>query len=107
MGLRANPDPVDSPEWQQARAGLESYYATQEWLLAGRDWLAGEYSYADIAFFMAQFFAARHTVPMSAAHPGLLAWRRRMAARPAVAVVIGQMAAYLRGIGYPVPDFGA
>jgi glutathione S-transferase len=106
MGLRAQPDPVDSPEWIQARQGLESYYARVERLLAGREYLAGEYSYADIAFYMAQFFAARHTVPMGAAHPGLLAWRRRMAARPAVAVVIGQMAAYLRGIGYPVPDFG-
>jgi glutathione S-transferase len=107
MGLRALPDPVDSPEWIQARQGLESYYARVERLLAGREYLAGEYSYADIAFYMAQFFAARHTVPMGAAHPELLAWRRRMAARPAVAVVIGQMAVYLRGIGYPVPDFGA
>jgi glutathione S-transferase len=107
MGLRAKPDPVDSPEWLQAREGLERYYATQERLLAGGDWLAGQYTYADIAFYMAQFFAARHTVPLGAAHPRLLAWRRRMAARPAVAVVIGQMAAYLRGIDYPVPDFGA
>jgi glutathione S-transferase len=107
MGMRAQPDPVESPEWIQARQGLESHYAKLERLLAGRDYLAGEYSYADIAFYMAQFFAARHTVPMGAAHPQLLEWRRRMAARPAVGAVIGQMAAYLRGIGYPVPDFGA
>jgi len=107
MGLRAQPDPVDSPEWIQARAGLESYYTKQELLLAGREYLAGDYSYADIAFYMAQFFAARHTVPMSADQPNLLAWRRRMAARPAVRSVIGQMAAYLRGIDYPVPDYGA
>ena len=107
MGMRAKPDPVDSPEWIQAREGLENYYARLEQLLAGRDYLAGDYGYADIAFYMAQFFAARHTVPMGAAHPRLLAWRRRMAARPAVGVVIGQMAAYLRQIDYPVPDFGA
>ena len=80
MGLRAQPDPVDSPEWIQAREGLERYYESQERLLAGRDWLAGEYSYADIAFYMAEFLPARHTVPMGAAHPQLLAWRRRMAA---------------------------
>ena len=30
-----------------------------------------------------------------------------MAARPAVAAVIGRMAAYLREIDYPVPDYGA
>ncbi len=106
MGLRAKPDPIDSPEWIQARESLEGYYARLERLLAGRDWLAGDYSYADIAFYMAKFFAARHTVPMGPGHPGLLAWRRRMAARPAVAAVIGPMAAYLRGIDYPVPDFG-
>ncbi|MEO8062430.1 MAG: glutathione S-transferase family protein [Pseudomonadota bacterium] len=106
MGLRAKPDPVDSPAWIQARQGLESYYAKQELLLAGREYLAGEYSYADIAFYIAQFFAARHTVPISADQPHLLAWRRRMAARPAVRVVIGQMAAYLHSIDYPVPDYG-
>ena len=106
MGLRAQPDPVDAPEWIQAREGIERYYAAQEQLLAGRDYLAGEYSYADIAFYMAQFFAARHTVPMGAAVPNLLAWRRRMAARPAVTVVIGRMAGYLRSIDYPVPDYG-
>jgi len=107
MGMRAKPDPVDSPEWIQAREGLENYYARLEQLLAGRDYLAGDYGYADIAFYMAQFFAARHTVPMGADHPRLIAWRRRIAARPAVGVVIGQMAAYLRQIDYPVPDFGA
>lgn len=106
MGLRAKPDPVDSPEWIQAREGIERYYAAQERLLGGGEYLAGEYGYADIAFYMAQFFAARHTVPMGAAVPKLLAWRRRMAVRPAVAVVIGRMAAYLRSIDYPLPDYG-
>ena len=107
MGMRAQPDPVESPEWIQARAGIENYYAKLEALLAGRDYLAGAYTFADIAFYMAQFFAARHTIPMTSAHPGLMAWRRRMAARPAVRPVIDRMAAYLRGIDYPVPDYGA
>ncbi len=106
MGLRASPDPVDSPEWLQARAGIEACYAKLERLLDGRDWLAGSYTYADIGFYMAQFFAARHTVPMTAEAPNLLAWRRRMAARPAVRVVIDRMADYLRSIEYPVPDYG-
>ena len=106
MGMRAKPDPVESPEWMQAREGIEGYYAKLELLLAGRDYLAGDFSYADIAFYMAQFFAARHTVPMSGAHSRLLTWRRRMAARPAVRGVIEAMAAYLRSIDYPVPDFG-
>jgi glutathione S-transferase len=74
-------------------------------LLAGQEYFADMATYADIAFYMAQFFAARHTVPMSAAHPRLLAWRARVAERPAVRPVIGAMAAYLRSIGRPVPDF--
>jgi glutathione S-transferase len=106
MGLRADPDPVDKPEWIQSRTGIENYYASTELALADRLYLAGDYSYADIAFYMAQFFAARHTVPMSAEHLRLLAWRQRMAERPAVRPVIGAMAAYLRSIERPVPDFG-
>jgi glutathione S-transferase len=73
--------------------------------LAGRDYLAGDYGYADIAFYMAQFFAARHTVPMTGNHPRLLKWRRRIAARSPVRVVIETMAAYLKSINRPVPDY--
>jgi len=105
MGLRAKPDPVDSPDWIKAREGIEAYYVKVEALLAGRPYLAGAFSYADIAFYMAQFFAARHTVPMDASHANLLAWRARMAARPAVRCVIDRMANYLRGIDYPVPAY--
>jgi glutathione S-transferase len=104
--MRGSPDPVDSPEWIQACLGIENYYSRMEPLLTGQEYFAGAATYADIAFYMAQFFAARHTVPMTV-HPNLLAWRRRMAERPAVKHVIGAMAAYLRSIGLPVPDFGA
>lgn len=107
MGLRAAPDPVDSPDWIAARTGIESYYLRMDALLADRDYLAGEFGYADIAFFMAQFFAARHTVPLGTAHRRLLAWRGRMADRPPVATVIAAMAAYLRSTGLAVPPFGA
>ena len=107
MGMRAKPDPTDKPEWIQAREGIEAYYARMETSLARQEWLVGDYSYADIAFYMAQFFAARHTVPLGAECQNLLAWRRRMAARPAVRAVIDAMAAYLRSIDYPVPEYGA
>ena len=104
MGMRAQPDPVDHPDWIKAREGIESYYGRMESLLNDRDYLAGPFTYADIAFYMAQFFAARHTVAMGS-HPNLLAWRRRMAARPAVRLVIDRMAGYLRSIDYPVPPY--
>jgi glutathione S-transferase len=106
MGLRGTPDPVDSPDWIKACAGIEQYYATMELALAGRSYLAGAFTYADIAFYMAQFFAARHTVPMTASWPSLLAWRSRVAQRPAVKTVIGTMVAYLRRLGLPIPEIG-
>lgn len=105
MGLRADPDPVDAPAWLKACAAIERYYGETDAALAGRDYLAGAFSYADIAFYMAQFFAARHTVPISASQTNLLAWRRRTAGRPAVRSVVDAMAAYLRTIDYPVPDY--
>jgi len=105
MGLRADPDPVDAPEWIQSHKGIEDYYSRMELALADRCYLAGDYTYADIAFYMAQFFAARHTVPMSVGHPRLLAWRKRVAERAAVRPVIEAMAAYLRSVDRPVPAF--
>jgi glutathione S-transferase len=106
MGLRADPDPVDSLEWIQAREGIEQYYAKMELELADRNYLAGMLTYADIAFYMSQFFAARHTVPLSSDHTRLLAWRARMAERPAVKQVVGTMVSYLKSIGQPIPDWG-
>ena len=104
MGLQATPDDAAAVE---ARTAATQFYDELERAMDRRQWLAGEhYSYADIAFYMAQFFAARHTVPMSPALPRLLTWRARLAARPAVRPVIHAMADYLRSIDRPVPDFG-
>ena len=69
------------------------------------EWLAGSYSYADIAFYMAQLFGARMGAPMSESHPRLLAWRDRMSARPAVAQVAGAMGRYLLSQGRKLPPF--
>jgi len=106
MGLRGNPDPVDAPEWKQARAGIETHYVRMEELLRDREYIVDHFSYADIAFYMAQFFAARHTVPMTAEHSNLAAWRERMIGRPAVRSVVMAMASYLRSEGRTVPELG-
>ena len=106
MGLRGNPDPVDAPEWQRARAGIERHYLWMNQLLQEREYMADQFSYADIAFYMAQFFAARHTVPMTAEHSNLVAWRERMIGRPAVRTVVTAMAGYLRSQGRAVPELG-
>jgi glutathione S-transferase len=70
-----------------------------------RPWLAGDFSYADIAFYMAQLFGARMTAPMTDAHPRLQAWRDRMSARPAVAKVAAAMGRYLLLQDRKLPPF--
>lgn len=80
-------------------------YLRMEQQLAGRDWLAGPYSFADIAFYMAQLFGARMGAPMGQATPRLLAWRDRMSARPAVRQVAAAMGRYLLSVGRPLPPF--
>ena len=106
MGLRGNPDPIEAPEWRKARAGIETHYMRMNQLLRDREYLAAQFSYADIAFYMAQFFAARHTVPMTAEHSNLAAWRERVISRPAVRTVVTAMASYLHSQGRAVPELG-
>lgn len=98
----------DSPDEAAAQAACDAaarYYREMEETLSGQEFLAGTYSFADIAFYMAQLFGARKGAPMTRETPKLLAWRDRMTARPAVKTVAGAMAAYLTSIGRPVPDF--
>lgn len=102
MGLQATPD---EPVAVEARTAATTYYDEMERQLDGREWLAGSYSYADIAFYMAQLFGARMTAPMTEAHPRLQRWRGRMGARPAVAKVAGAMARYLLSQNRPLPEF--
>jgi glutathione S-transferase len=98
-------DTPDIPAAKVAREAAARYYRQMEGLLEGREFLAGSYSFADIAFYMAQLFGARKGAPMTSETPSLLVWRDRMTARPAVRKVVGAMAAYLASIGRPVPDF--
>jgi glutathione S-transferase len=102
MGLQATPD---DPAAVEARGAAAQFYDELERTMAGRQWLAGDYSYADIAFYMAQLFGARMTAPMGDAHPRLQAWRERMSARPAAAKVAGAMGRYLLSQGRTLPDF--
>ena len=59
-----------------ARDAAARYYDEMEALLRDRAFLAGAYSYADIAFYMAQLFGARMGAPMTDAHPNLQAVAR-------------------------------
>lgn len=102
MPIRAN---REHPDWEPARLAIEAFYDLLEEQLTTRDHIAGPFTYADIAFFMAQFFAARMGVPMSSRLPKLTAWRLRVGERPAVAAVLGAMTGYVRETGLPVPEY--
>jgi len=95
----------DDPAAVAARAAAAQYYGLMETRLDGREWLAGVYSYADIAFYMAALFGERMGAPLTEAHPRLKAWRDRMSARPAVKKVAGAMGRYLAGQGRKLPAF--
>lgn len=102
MGLQ---DRLDDPVAVAAQGASARYYEEMERQLGGAQFLAGTYSYADIAFYMAQLFAARMSAPMTDATPKLIAWRARMSSRPAVRQVAGAMARFLLSHGRPLPDF--
>jgi glutathione S-transferase len=102
MGLQGTPD---DPAAVEARAAALSFYDGMETEIADKEWLAGSYSYADIAFYMAQIFGDRMGAPMTDAHPKLQAWRDRMSARPAVRQVASAMGRYLLSQGRKLPAF--
>ena len=105
MGLQ---DRLDDPQALAARQACALYYAGMEHELdKGGDYLAGSYSFADIAFYMAQVFAARMGAPMTEATPRLIGWRARMTGRPAVREVVGAMARFLKSHQRPLPGFMA
>ncbi len=85
------------PETQSAVAKIAAYHAEMDDLLADRDYIAGDYTYADIAFMCASFFTSFMGRAPDPELRHLTAWRMRMIARPAVAPVIHAFANYLTG----------
>ncbi|WP_332775892.1 glutathione S-transferase family protein [Polaromonas sp.] len=102
MGLQGKPQ---DPMAVTAREIASRYYLQMEAQLEGQAFLAGSYSYADIAFYMAQLFGERMGAVMTEATPHLMQWRAAMTRRPAVREVVGPMAAYLLSQGRPLPAF--
>lgn len=98
-------DKPDDPVAVAARRKAAKHYAEMDARLESRGFIAGPYTYADIALFMALFFGERKGALLTDATPRLLAWRARMLARPAVRAVIGRMSAWLKAEGRPVPAY--
>jgi glutathione S-transferase len=96
---------MDDPLALSSVAAAHEFYETLEPLLANADYVAGNFSFADVALYMAMLFGARMGADLNHSTPRLLAWRDRMSARPAVLRVVQPMAEYLRADGRPLPQF--
>lgn len=93
---------------EAARAAIGAagrFYLEMERRLESSEWLAGTYSYADIAFYMAALFGERQGALLGIETPRLLAWRERMSKRNPVQTVVYAMAAWLKAAGRSVPAF--
>jgi len=102
MGLQHD---LAGPDATAARAGAAAFHQQIEALLADRQFLAGDFGYADIAFFMAQLFGERLGAPFDDSMPRLAAWRGRMTGRASVRAVAKPMAGFLAANGRFVPAF--
>jgi glutathione S-transferase len=96
---------LDDPAAVRSIGAAGAYYGEMEETLGTNAWLARDYSFADIAFYMAALFGERQGAAITAATPRLLEWRKRMTQRPAVRAVTGTMARWLKAAGRPVPQF--
>lgn len=96
---------MGDPKAPGAHDGAAAFYDEMEKQIGDKQWLAGDYSYADIAFYMAQLFGERMGAPMADAHTKLKAWRDRMSDRPAVRQVAAAMGRYLLSQGRKLPEF--
>ncbi len=102
MGLQ---DALDSVNATKAIAAAADYCSEMEQLLIDRSFIAGAFSYADIAFYMAQVFGERMGAVMTSATPNLIAWRGQMAARSSVREGTRAMVEFLDANGRAVPEF--
>lgn len=106
---RNGPRPADPALWhekeEKAVEGtrqLAGHFAELEARLAGRDWLAGPFTVADIACFLMVFYADRLAGPDHARHPHLAAWYGRMLKRPSVAAAVREILAADAELSEPV-----
>jgi glutathione S-transferase len=96
-------DKPQDPVAVDARTKAYQHYAEMDARLEGQDFLAGPFSYADIALFMVQFYGERKGVLMTESTPRLLEWRKRLLQRLAIRQVIGRMGAWLKSEGRASP----
>lgn len=84
-----------------AREGIARFSAERDKDLAGRAWLCGDFSVADIATFVMLHAAATLGAPVPEAQSNLRAWLARAHALPAVAREVAEMSAFVQRVFAP------
>ncbi len=94
----------DDGEIKAAKEGIAAYQREMDVVLANREFLADTFSHADIALFMAQYFACMMRVNVPREMENLWSWQARVAARESVARVTAGIAAFLQSNNLPAPQ---
>jgi glutathione S-transferase len=90
---------------QAAYRIMERYHNELENRLSSSEFLAGDFSYADIAFFMVLLFGDRMGGPINERLTKLLNWRKRMAGRTSVKETLVPMKNYLDSVARYFPNW--
>ena len=88
----------DAQRIARARAGIAQHYDGLERRLDERPYLCGDFSVADIGYFLTITFAASLGAPLADAHPRLRAWYERVLARPSVAKEVAGLGAAMQAL---------
>jgi glutathione S-transferase len=91
----------DEGRLEAAREGVRRFAAERDKELAGRAWLCGEFSVADIASFVMLHAAATLGAPLPEEQANLRAWVERALARPAIAREVAELRAFVSGLFAP------
>ena len=81
---KADPAQRDTARIAKAKAALDEQYAQLNSRLEAREYLCGQFTVADIGFFLTTMFATSLGAPPSEPHPNVQAWTARMMSRPSV-----------------------
>lgn len=100
MGLQTT---LADPVAIAAIDGAKDYCQEMEKVLNDEDFLVGAFTYADIAFYMAQVFGERMGAPLTTDTPRLIDWRAKISQRASVRRTLAPFVEFLRALGRPLP----
>lgn len=95
---------LSEDEIAQHRQDIDRFYNKVEKTLASSQFITGSFSFADLAFYPAQFFAGVLGCGPGSKFSNISRWKNRMRGRASVDQVMGAMREYLVGHGFDVPD---